>query len=227
MSGPEHWAPRCAPLGIPGSDTSSPDNPRGPAARVRRRQAALAAAQEVFVAHGYHGATMDEICMVAGMSKPVLYGDFTSKLDLYLAVLQHYLDRMVAGLRAATTAGGESRDKVRRAVLVYFDFVEDDAGGYILVFESSVPSEPCVQWRVRNAMRECAILVSAELRASGVEELQADAHAWSLVGAAHLTARHWLDAGRPISKNEAVEAVVALCWDGLPTSGRDIGSATV
>ena len=38
---------------------------------ARRRQL-LAAAQEVFVAQGYHSAAMDEIAERAGVSKPVL-----------------------------------------------------------------------------------------------------------------------------------------------------------
>src|SRR5579859_6352593 len=53
---------------------------------ARRRQL-LTAAQEVFVAQGYHAAAMDEIAERAGVSKPVLYQHFPSKQDLYLALL--------------------------------------------------------------------------------------------------------------------------------------------
>src|ERR1700757_1961286 len=53
---------------------------------ARRRQL-LTAAQEVFVAQGYHAAAMDEIAERAGVSKPVLYPHFPGKLDLYLALL--------------------------------------------------------------------------------------------------------------------------------------------
>ena len=44
--------------------------------RVARRRQLLAAAQEVFVAQGYHGAAMDDIAERAGVSKPVLYQHF-------------------------------------------------------------------------------------------------------------------------------------------------------
>src|SRR5215469_16057105 len=53
---------------------------------ARRRQL-LAAAQEVFVAQGYHAAAMDDIAERAGVSKPVLYQHFPGKLELYLALL--------------------------------------------------------------------------------------------------------------------------------------------
>ncbi|MFC4373541.1 TetR/AcrR family transcriptional regulator [Nocardia halotolerans] len=192
-------------------------------ARAQRRQVVLNAAREVFVAYGYHGASMEDIGVRAGMSKPVLYTHYSSKLDLYLAVLQVYLDRMVDGVRNAL-AGTKGEQKVRRAVGAYFDFVDEDAGGHTLVFESPVPSEPCVRWRVRDAMSTCAALVSTELRAAGMDDVRAYTCAYGLVGASHLSARQWLDAGRPIPKNDAVEITVGLCWNGLSATdvaGRD------
>ncbi|MGW6117920.1 TetR/AcrR family transcriptional regulator [Nocardia sp. NPDC055165] len=197
---------------------------RGSEAQGRRRAAALVAAQAVFVANGYHGATMDEISTRAGISKPVLYGYFINKLDLYLTVLQRYLDTMVDGVRAGLAADTGRRDRLRRTVLTYFDFVEDDSGGHVLVFEYPVPSEPSVELRVRSAMRQCATLVSAELRAAGVVSVAADSCAWSLVGASHLAARQWLATGRPIAKNDAVDVVVALCWNGLSALDIELAS---
>ncbi|MFI5497931.1 TetR/AcrR family transcriptional regulator [Nocardia asteroides] len=188
---------------------------RGDGRRAYRRRAVVVAARDVFVASGYHGARMAEISARAGISKPVLYDHFTNKLDLYLAVLQHYLDRMVAGVRTAVAADAPPRDRLRGAVAAYFDFVDDDPGGHVLVFESPVPSEPSIEWRVRSALRACADLVAAELRAVGVADLAAATCAWSLVGSSHLAARHWLDSGRPIPKHDAVEVTAALCWNGL------------
>ncbi|HTY27498.1 MAG TPA: helix-turn-helix domain-containing protein, partial [Mycobacterium sp.] len=50
--------------------------------RDERRGQLLVAASEVFVDRGYHAAGMDEIADRAGVSKPVLYQHFSSKLDL-------------------------------------------------------------------------------------------------------------------------------------------------
>ena len=36
-----------------------------------------------------------------------------------------------------------------------------------------------------------------------------------LVGASQVTARYWLDADRPIPKEEAVDTTVVLAWGGL------------
>ena len=40
--------------------------------RSARREQLLGAAQDVFVAQGYHAAAMDDIADAAGVSKPVL-----------------------------------------------------------------------------------------------------------------------------------------------------------
>ena len=74
----------------------------------------LAAASEVFVTRGYHAAGMDEISECAGVSKPVLYQHFPSKLKLYLAVLQGYVDNLVSGVRQALRSTTDNRQRSAR-----------------------------------------------------------------------------------------------------------------
>ncbi len=64
--------------------------------RDERRALLLNAALEVFTVSGYHAAAMDEIADRAGVSKPVLYQHFPSKLDLYLALLDVHIDSSTA-----------------------------------------------------------------------------------------------------------------------------------
>ena len=72
--------------------------------RSARRKQLLAAAQEVFVAQGYHAAAMDDIAERAGVSKPVLYQHFPGKLELYLALLDTHCDAIIDQVRAAMPA---------------------------------------------------------------------------------------------------------------------------
>ena len=73
--------------------------------RDQRRAQLLDAANEVFTSKGYHAAAMDDIADAAGVSKPVLYQHFPSKLDLYLALLDQSCDRLVEIVEEAL--GGE------------------------------------------------------------------------------------------------------------------------
>src|ERR1051326_4833656 len=67
--------------------------------RLARRTQLLGAAQEVFVAQGYHAAAMDDIADRAGVSKPVLYQHFPGKLELYLALRDQHCEALVEAVR--------------------------------------------------------------------------------------------------------------------------------
>jgi AcrR family transcriptional regulator len=53
----------------------------------RNRTLVLDAARQVFLARGYHNATLEQIADEAGFSKGVVYSQFASKADLFLALL--------------------------------------------------------------------------------------------------------------------------------------------
>lgn len=184
--------------------------------REARRAQLLVAASEVFVLRGYHAAGMDEISQCAGVSKPVLYQHFSSKLELYLAVLQNYIDALVSSVRQALRSTTDNRQRVRAAVAAYFDFVDHETQGFRLVFESDLTSEPQVQRRVEQATEACVDAVfDLVAHDSGLDPYRARILAVGLVGASQITARYWLEADRPIDKEEAVDTTVQLCWGGL------------
>src|SRR2546421_12267588 len=116
------------------SDTQTAGRPvRLP--RSARRKQLLAAAQEVFVAQGYHAAAMDDIAERAGVSKPVLYQHFPGKLELYLALLEEHAAGLVKRVRQALESTTDNRARVSASIAAYFDFVDGDGEGVRLVFE--------------------------------------------------------------------------------------------
>lgn len=58
----------------------------------RNRSLVLDAARRVFMERGYHGATLEQIAEEAGFSKGVVYSQFESKADLFLALLDKRID---------------------------------------------------------------------------------------------------------------------------------------
>jgi AcrR family transcriptional regulator len=73
----------------------------------RNRGLLLAAARRVFLARGFHGATLDAIAEEAGFSKGVVYSQFDSKADLFLALLEERIaERAAENERTARAAGG-------------------------------------------------------------------------------------------------------------------------
>ena len=70
----------------------------------RRRQAIITAATEVFVRHGYLGATTDEVAARAGVSKQTLYKHFADKQHLFAEVILDASVQVVDGLSSAVAS---------------------------------------------------------------------------------------------------------------------------
>src|ERR1700737_5051419 len=205
-----------------GGSNRAAETPRTPTRRGNRlprderRGQLLAAASEIFVDRGFHSAGMDEIAERAGVSKPVLYQHFSSKLELYLAVLQRHVENLVSGVRQALRTTTDNRQRLRSAVQAFFDFIEQDGQGYRLIFETDYVSEPQVAAQVREATESCTDAVFDLIsRDSGLEAHRARMIAVGLVGISVDCARYSLGADRPISKEDAVEGTVQFAWGGL------------
>lgn len=75
--------------------------------RIQRknRETILDAALEVFSAHGFRGATLDQIAEVAGLSKPNLLYYFPSKEAIHSALLTGLLDTWLDPLKTMDPRG--------------------------------------------------------------------------------------------------------------------------
>ncbi|MGL6208240.1 MAG: TetR family transcriptional regulator C-terminal domain-containing protein [Paracoccaceae bacterium] len=67
--------------------------------QAKNSQTILDAALDVFSAHGFRGATLDQIAEVAGLSKPNLLYYFPSKEAMHTALLSGLLDTWLDPLR--------------------------------------------------------------------------------------------------------------------------------
>jgi AcrR family transcriptional regulator len=81
----------------------------------RNRALLLAAALRVFLARGYHAATLEQIADEAGFSKGVVYSRFDSKADMFLALLT---DRIAERAAQNTAAAGQLADSGDFAALL-------------------------------------------------------------------------------------------------------------
>lgn len=193
------------------------DTPRGNRLpRSARREQVLWAAQEIFVAQGYHGAAMDDIADRAGVSKPVLYQHFPSKLELYLALLDTQIDALIQRIRAALAATTDNRLRVEGSVAAYFDFVDSKSEAFRLLFESDLRNDAEVRERVRAFFQACVDAIAVTITEdTGVTPARAQLLSSGLTGLAEMSARWWLDHRETIDKGEAVEFMSALAWRGM------------
>src|SRR5450755_859077 len=184
--------------------------------RQARRRQLLGAAQEVFVAQGYHAAAMDEIAERAGVSKPVLYQHFPGKLDLYLALLDESVGALTDTIRNALASTADNKQRVSATFQAFFDFVASTGEAFRLVFESDLRNEPAVRARLEATMRDCAEMVSQSIHSdAGLGEEEAHLLGIALVGMAQVSSRYWLSTSQAIPKDAAEQLITRLAWRGI------------
>lgn len=184
--------------------------------RDERRALLLSASLEVFTAAGYHSASMDEIADRAGVSKPVLYQHFPSKLDLYLAVLDTHIDSLVFEIQKAIQSTPDNSQRTRATIEAYFTFIESEGEAFRLLFESDMSVEPQVRQRLDRMTYDCAAAVSAVISMdTGLPKEAAMLLAVGMIGTAQVTARHWIERDSKLSEKEAVDLVYAIMWRGI------------
>lgn len=184
--------------------------------RSARRAQLLAAAQEAFVASGYHAAAMDDIADRAGVSKPVLYQHFPGKLELYLALLDQLAAELEATVRGALASTADNKQRVFATIAAYFDYLAQDGSPYRLLFESDLVNDAAVSSRLDAVMARCseafADTISADTAMSRSDALVLG-HA--LTGLGQVAARSWLTIGSPSPLPDAARIVGQLAWRGI------------
>src|SRR3954449_9204281 len=195
--------------------------------RSARRTHLLAAAQEVFVANGYHAAAMDDIAERAGVSKPVLYQHFPGKLELYLALLYQHVEVLGEQVLRALQSTSDNKQRVEGCIAAYFDFVDDPGGAFRLVFESDLRNEPAVRERVERSLQiSVDALADTIARDTGLGREEAQLLSCGLAGLAEVSARWWLASEGQVTKERAIELLTGLAWRGISGYPRVSGTSS-
>ena len=193
---------------------SGPRSARLP--RDERRAQLLAAAQEVFVANGYHGAAMDEIAEAAHVSKPVLYQHFPSKRELYLALLDSQLSKLIDLLLGALNSTSDNDERVQAVMRAYFRFIASDDQAHRLVFESDLVNDADVSARLEAFNKTFADAVARVIAEdTKLPELESQLLGRGLAGMAQVSARYWLETDGNLDLDVASDLIYRLAWRGI------------
>jgi AcrR family transcriptional regulator len=172
--------------------------------RDERRTQLLAAAQEVFVAKGYHSAGMDEIARLAKVSKPVLYQHFPSKRDLYIELLDLNLSTLTDLLRGALSSTKDNKERVQAAMRAFYSFIDSDDRAHRLVFESGLLNDPGVNSRLEAFNKAFAGALARTISEdTKLPLIEAELLARGLAGLAQVSALYWLESKENLDVNAA------------------------
>lgn len=97
-------------------------------AREETRRRLLAAAAELFAARGFDATTVEDVAEAAGFSKGAVYYNFSSKDDLFAALVQQHIDELLGELTAAMDGASTIEAKLAAAQRVLVAHEQDDEG---------------------------------------------------------------------------------------------------
>jgi AcrR family transcriptional regulator len=118
----------------------------------RNRGLVLAAARRIFLACGYHAATLDEIADEAGFSRGVVQSRFGNKADLFLALLEQRIgERAAQNARLVESMSGAEGLAALAEHAARHDQAELDWGLLLIEFRVHAARDPALRQRYAEA----------------------------------------------------------------------------
>mgnify|MGYP001545495148 CR=1 FL=1 len=111
----------------------------------------LAAGRKVFLARGFHGASLEQVSAAAGLTKGAVYARFDSKADLFLALLERHVEERIEEVRAATADANTPREAAAAAARQWLERASRQGSWALLATEFRVVAarEPALRRRYR------------------------------------------------------------------------------
>jgi AcrR family transcriptional regulator len=193
--------------------------------RGERREVIERAAMEVFAQRGYFGASMDEIARRSGVTPPVVYDHFASKIELHKRLLERTREELLEMWRTNLAGDEPASVRIPRALDAWALYVEEHPyTARMFFFETTGDSGVAavhreIQQEARSAL--AAILASeagaAEMtRSLDQEELEMSAEVLR-AGLAGLAI--WWQDHPDVPRERIVETAVNAVWIGLERAG--------
>ena len=111
--------------------------------REHNRALLLVAARRVFLARGYHGASVEQIAEEAGFSTGVVYSQFEGKADLFLTLLEARIaERAASNLRLVEGLVGDQGIENLLEHAVSRDRAEPEWGLLVIEFRVHAARDP-------------------------------------------------------------------------------------
>ncbi|GAB3842447.1 TetR/AcrR family transcriptional regulator [Nesterenkonia populi] len=194
--------------------------------RAQRRLQLLDRAQQVFVAKGFHAASMDDIAEAAAVSKPVLYQHFPGKHELFLDVLETHLAQLTEELTAALAGEKDNRERVQDTVTAFFAFIAREDEAYRLVFTAGMDHDDAVAERLsRFHSRMAAAIAELIVEDTGQPMAEATMLGHGLIGMATQSARHWIRLSERPPMEVSAQLAGRLAWKGISGFPREEDAA--
>ena len=180
-----------------------------------RRNQLLDVAQEMIVSAGLQGFGMEALAREAGVSSPLVYNYFKSRIDLLQALLEREYERYRRGVQQAVSVASSFEEIVHVYVAGNFDH---HAPGNILPVLSSQPeiASIIVDAEKRDGRATGQFLVRAAAARFRLDREQAELLVSMASGASTSAAAYCARTGA--NRDEAIEQVLRFIFSGFESA---------
>jgi AcrR family transcriptional regulator len=184
-----------------------------------RRATILDASRDAFAETGYHETSLDSVAERAGVSKALLYEHFSSKRELYVAMLEVHVAELIERIAGAIADAEPGEARMRAGLEAFFGFVEERRGTWRIMFSNATDPDVAVRLdRLRDQVAGAiAQLMGEEAERRGLDFPKLpqliEMIAQQMVGAMQSLA-DWWDLHRKVPKEEVIQAAMDFAWVG-------------
>ncbi|HEX6568224.1 MAG TPA: TetR/AcrR family transcriptional regulator [Acidimicrobiales bacterium] len=182
---------------------------------ARRRRQLLDVARRVFAERGFHNASMNDIAIEAGVTKPVLYQHFASKRELFAELLSDVGRDLQETITKAVTAAESPREMVELGFGAYFEFVNQNRNAFQLFYGGSMARDEEFSEVINQTESAVAGLVAGLIEIEGLSASQRRVLGHGIVGMIEGASIHWLKSNSDADPATLAHQLADLAWRGL------------
>jgi len=209
-------------------DSAPPNLPSSPwlpfesrrRARDEKREAVLRTAVQLFLDHGYHRVTLNEVAERLNITKPALYNYFRGKDEILFecwSMGAELVDSVIAGINAE---GGSGLARLRKLVHAYAGLMATDFGASLVRFdlrdlaEKNAALARVAKQRIDATFRK---YISAGIADGSIKRCDPKLAAFAIAGSLNWIG-HWYRRDGELSPSAIADEFTERLTEGLATS---------
>lgn len=206
--------------------TEATGAPRRRLTAEARREVIVAAASELFAERGYRGTSVEEIARRSGVTPPVVYEHFSSKVELYRDLLERHFAEL-RGVWSQHLAGDDPlAERIARSCDAWFAYVEVHPFAGRVLFRDGAgdpeiePVHREVAERSKAAVMQLFVAEPGAENVAGRNDAEGLEMAWVVLRGVLQGLAVWWSEHPAVARERVVATAMSSLWIGLERAHR-------
>ncbi len=202
------------------SNETSEQLPRRRLTATQRRAIIAQAASELFAERGYQATSIDDIASRSGVTAPVVYDHFASKLDLHRSLLESHFADLREVWHEQLRGEDPPAQRIARAIDAWFAYVEAHPYAWRMLFRDTTGDSEVQAIHNEVIARSRALVMPLLLRERVVDDVaQADLDAldmaWEVMRGVLQGLALWWYEHQHVPRTRVVATAMNALWIGF------------